>query len=375
MTATPEADRFYLGLALELARRAEGRTSPNPLVGAVVVRDGRIRGRGFHARAGEPHAEVVALAEAGDDARGADLYVTLEPCSHQGRTPPCVDRVVSSGVRRVIAAMEDPNPAVSGRGFTRLQEAGVEVLVGVREDEARRLNEAFRLSIRRGRAFVHLKLAATLDGRIATRSGDSRWVSSEESRARVHRLRNACQAILVGIGTVEADDPLLTVRLPDEPERRPLRVVLDPGLRVSADRALLSPGEAPHTLIACRSSAPPAAQERLRGRGVGVLSVPERPEGQLDLAALLKALYDRGIMEALVEGGGATARTFLDQGVVDRVHWFVSPRLLGGTDAVPALAGASPERMDEAWTLEGVEVERVGPDLYVTGVPVKGQSC
>lgn len=373
-TATPEADRFYMGLALELARRAKGRTSPNPLVGAVVVRDGRLRGRGFHPRAGAPHAEVLALDEAGDDARGADLYVTLEPCSHHGRTPPCVDRVIASGVRRVVAALQDPNPAVAGRGLAALREAGIEVSVGVREAEVRRQNEAFCLSIREGRAFAHLKLAATLDGRIATRTGDSRWISCAQSRERVHRLRDACQAVIVGVGTVEADDPRLTVRLPGEPERRPTRVVLDPHLRVSADRTLLAPGEASSTLLACGPRASAEAEARWRDRGAEVVRLPEHPDGSLDLAALLKVLYARGMMEALVEGGGTTARGLLDQGLADRVHWFLGPRLLGGADAVPALGGRSPARMDEAWDLDDLEVERVGTDLYLTGVPVKGRA-
>jgi diaminohydroxyphosphoribosylaminopyrimidine deaminase/5-amino-6-(5-phosphoribosylamino)uracil reductase len=361
-----------MGLALELARRAEGRTSPNPLVGAVVARDGRVWGRGFHPRAGAPHAEVLALAEAGEAARGADLYVSLEPCSHHGRTPPCVDRVIASGVRRVVVAAEDPNPLVAGNGLAALREAGLAVEVGVRQAEARRMNEAFCLSIREGRAFVHLKLAATLDGRIATRTGDSRWVTSEASRERVHRLRRKCQTVIVGVGTVEADDPRLTVRLPGEPEGRPLRVVLDPSLRASADRILLAPGEAAHTVLACGPWASAEAEAAVAARGAEVLRLPVLPDGRLDLAALLKGLYGRGMMEALVEGGSVTARSFLDQGLVGRVHWFLSPRLLGGVDAVPALGGQSPERMDEAWRLEGVEVERVGPDLYVTGVPTRG---
>lgn len=372
MTPTAEADRFFVGLALELAARAAGRTSPNPLVGAVVVRDGRVVGRGFHPRAGEPHAEVFALDEAGEAARGADLYVTLEPCSHRGRTPPCADRVAASGVRRVVAAMEDPNPLVAGQGFARLRAAGLQVVAGVREAEARRLNEAFCLSIRERRAFAHLKLAATLDGRIATRTGDSRWVSSPESRERVHRLRDRCQAVVVGVGTVVADDPRLTVRLPDRPERRLLRVVLDPNLRAPLDRSLLaSPEEAAWTLAVCGPGAPGRAEEAFRAAGAEVLRLPAAPGGSLDLGLLLKDLYGRGMMEVLVEGGAATARALLDQGLADRLHWFLSPRLLGGADAVPAVGGVSPERMADAWRVEDLEVEAVGSDLYLTGRPAR----
>jgi diaminohydroxyphosphoribosylaminopyrimidine deaminase/5-amino-6-(5-phosphoribosylamino)uracil reductase len=365
---TAEADRFYMGLALELARRGVGRTSPNPAVGCVVAREGRVVGRGFHPAAGEPHAEVFALEEAGPQAQGADLYVTLEPCAHHGRTPPCADRVLAAGVRRVVAAMEDPNPRVAGEGFRRLREAGVEVAVGVREAEARRLNEGFCLSIRARRAFVHLKLAATLDGKIATRTGHSRWITSPESRERGHRLRDACGAVLVGVGTAVADDPRLTVRLPGKPERRILRVVLDPRLRCPPHLALLAPGEAAHTVLACAEGADPTRARELEARGARVLPLPRRG-GPVDLEALLAALYEGGTMEVLVEGGSETARSFLDAGLVDRAHLFLAPRLLGGRDAVPMVGGASPERMDDAWGLKDLEVERVGPDLYLTGVP------
>lgn len=371
MTPTAEADRFYMDLALELARTAAGHTSPNPMVGCVVARDGKVIGRGFHPRAGEPHAEVFALNEAGQGARGADLYVTLEPCSHHGRTPPCADRVIEAGVRRVVAATEDPNPRVSGRGVRRLREAGVEVLVGVRQTEAQRLNEAFNLSIRRERAFVHLKLAATLDGRIATRTGDSRWISCEESRLRVHRLRDRCQAVVVGVGTAVADNPRLTARLPGQPERRPLRVVIDPRLRLPDSLSLLSPGEADSTLIACGPGPDPGRAKELRERGVEVLPLP-LSGGRLDLGELLRVLYARGMMEVLVEGGGETARTFLDAGLVDRMHVFLSPRILGGADSLPMVGGSGPDSIDEAWGLGDVEVERVGPDLYITGVPGRG---
>lgn len=370
-SAQTEADRFYMGLALELAALGRGRTSPNPIVGCVVAREGRVLGRGHHPRAGEPHAEIYALREAGASAAGADLYVTLEPCSHQGRTPPCAHRIAASGVRRVVAAMEDPNPKVSGTGLRVLREAGVAVELGVREEEARRLNEAFALSIREGRAFVHLKLAATLDGKIATRTGESRWISSEESRLRVHRLRAGCGAVMVGVGTAVADDPRLTVRLPGEPERRILRVVIDPGLRAPSTLGIFSPEEAPHTLVACRREADPAAVEAFAARGVETVPIPTLtgPGAPLNLQDLLKMLYDRGIMEVVAEGGGETARSLLDQGMVDRVHLFYGPRLLGGRDSVPMVGGEGPDRIRDGLELAAVEVERVGPDIYVTGVP------
>ncbi|GAB4267116.1 MAG: bifunctional diaminohydroxyphosphoribosylaminopyrimidine deaminase/5-amino-6-(5-phosphoribosylamino)uracil reductase RibD [Deferrisomatales bacterium] len=362
-----EADRFYMGIALDLARKGLGRTSPNPAVGCVVARDGRIVGRGYHPQAGQPHAEVFALEEAGEQARGAELFVTLEPCAHQGRTGPCAERVVDSGVRRVVVATRDPNPQVAGRGLEILRRAGLEVEVGVREAEARRLNEAFFLSIRERRPFVHLKLAATLDGKTATGAGDSRWISSPESRRRVHALRDRCGAVIVGVGTAVADDPRLTVRLEGRPERRIPRFVLDPSLRAPPTLWMLSGEEAAFTTRVC-------ARGALSGRdpGPGPVLPVDAPEGRLDLAALLAHLYARGIMEVLVEGGSETARRFLDAGLVDRIHLFLSPRLLGGRDARPVLGGRSPERIDEARAVDELEVERVGPDLYLTGVPRKG---
>jgi diaminohydroxyphosphoribosylaminopyrimidine deaminase / 5-amino-6-(5-phosphoribosylamino)uracil reductase len=371
VSAGTEVDHFYMGVALELARKGIGRTSPNPMVGAVVVQAGRIVGRGFHPKAGDPHAEVLALEQAGTSAKGATLYVSLEPCAHRGRTPPCTEAVLASGVARVVAAMEDPNPLVKGQGLRRLREAGISVDAGVREPEARRLNEAFCLSIREGRAFAHLKLAATLDGRIATHSGDSRWITSPESRARAHDLRARCGAILIGVGTAAADDPRLTVRLEGEPERRVLRVVLDPRLRAPERLSMLSGEEAAHTLLACREEAEADRGARLRARGLEVLSLPASPLGGMDLRALLTALYRRGIMEVLVEGGGETSRAFLDQGLVDRFHGFYSLRLLGGRESVPMVGGPGPDRIDQAVRLESVEVERIGPDLYVTGRPAR----
>jgi diaminohydroxyphosphoribosylaminopyrimidine deaminase/5-amino-6-(5-phosphoribosylamino)uracil reductase len=266
--------------------------------------------------------------------------------------------------------MTDPNPRVSGAGLQKLRDSGIEVTAGLREPEARRMNEAFCLSIQARRAFVHVKLAATLDGRIATRTGHSRWITSEASRLRVHRLRDACGAIIVGARTAAADDPKLTVRLPGKPERRIRRVVLDPLLRTPTSLAMLRPDEAPYTVIACSAEPDAERADRLEGCGVSVLRLPTA-DGRLDLGALLARLYAEGTMEVLVEGGGETARGFLEAGLADRVHLFLAPKLLGGRDAIPMLGGTSPDRMEEALTLADLEVERVGPDLYVTGLPAR----
>ncbi len=366
---TRAADAFYMDLALDLARRGLGHTSPNPAVGCVVARHGRILGRGYHPAAGQPHAEVFALREAGIRARDADVYVTLEPCSHHGRTPPCVDVLLRARPRRVVVAMEDPNPRVAGRGIRALREAGIAVEAGVGEDEARRLNEAFALSVVARRSFVHLKLAATLDGRIATAGGDSRWITSPESRQRVHRLRQLCGAVVVGVGTAVADDPKLTVRLPGAEPQWVTRVVLDPALRTPAGSHLLDPESAGHTLLACSEGAEAAHGDRYRGLGCQVLPLPGQ-RGHLDLGALLAELYRRGRMEVLVEGGAETARRFLTAGLVDRVHLFYAPKLLGGRGSLGMLGGPDPQHIADALDLEQLEIERSGPDVYVTGRPV-----
>ncbi|MDF1555775.1 MAG: bifunctional diaminohydroxyphosphoribosylaminopyrimidine deaminase/5-amino-6-(5-phosphoribosylamino)uracil reductase RibD, partial [Deferrisomatales bacterium] len=331
-----------------------------------------ILGRGFHPAAGQPHAEVLALREAGALAHGADVYVTLEPCSHHGRTPPCAGALVEARPQRVVVATVDPNPQVAGRGIRALRDAGIPVEVGVGEREARRLNEAFALSVTARRSFVHLKLAATLDGRIATAAGDSRWITSAESRQRVHRLRQLCGAVVVGVGTAAADDPRLTVRLPGAEEQWVTRVVLDPALRIPPGGHLLDPDSARHTLLACGERAAAERGDRYRGLGCQVLPLPG-PPGRLDLGALLAELHRRGRMEVLVEGGAETAQRFLADGLVDRVHLFYAPKLLGGRGSLGMLGGADPERIADALELAELEVERVGPDLYVTGKPVNSE--
>ncbi len=353
------------------ARLGLGRTSPNPAVGAVVVRAGRIVGRGHHARAGGPHAEVVALRAAGDLARGADIYTTLEPCDHFGRTPPCSRAILAAGIRRVVVGSRDPNPLVQGRGVARLRRNGVEVVRGVLAEECDRLNAPWFTFITQGRPHVTLKAAVTLDGRIATRDGDARWVSGPEARAWVHRKRNEVDAVLVGAGTALADDPALTVRLPGGRGRDPLRVVLDTRLELPARLRLFREKSAAPTLLAHASAPSPRSPlaVSIRSGGEGRTAVEllrcRRGPGGVDLRDLLRKLAERGVTHLLVEGGAAVHARFLEEGLADEVAVFVAPKILGG--GLSLVHGRGPARMEEALRLEQVRMERLGDDVLVTG--------
>lgn len=355
--------------ALDLARRGAGRTSPNPMVGAVVVREGRIVGEGYHEKAGTPHAEVHALRAAGPAAAGATLYVTLEPCNHHGRTPPCTEAIIAAGIARVVAAVKDPNPRVAGSGLARLRAAGIAVTEGVLAEEARELNEAFFHFITTGRPFVIMKYAMTMDGRIATATGESRWISSPEARERVHRLRAAADAVMVGIGTVLHDDPLLTCRVPGG--RDPVRVVVDSRLRIPPSARVLSVrSEAPTWLATTPLAAPErrAAIRSLRRTGacpVEILEIPAR-DGRVDLGALLAELGRREITSVLLEGGAELNAAMLAAGAVQKVLGFVAPKLVGGREA-PGPVGGSGVALPEAWRVEGLKVEKVGEDVLLTG--------
>lgn len=321
--------------ALRLARRADFRTSPNPMVGCVIVAHGVAVGEGFHERAGGPHAEVVALQAAGDRARGGTAYVTLEPCSHHGRTPPCTQALLAAGVSRVVIAMLDPDPRVRGRGVRLLRDRGVHVDIGVGVEQAAELNRAYLQHRLTGRPLVSAKFACTLDGRIATRTGESRWITGEAARRHAHRLRHEHDAVLVGVGTVLCDDPLLTARFPGA--RQPLKVVLDRGGRT-----------------------PPTARVRL-GPAPLVIDPGE------DLAALLGSLAQRGILSVLVEGGARVLGSFFDAGLVDRVYAFLNPSVMGGETAPAAVAGLGAGTLDERARLERVGIERLGDDILISG--------
>lgn len=360
------ADAAFMRLALTLAERGRGRVSPNPLVGCVVVHDGTVVGEGWHAQAGGPHAEVVALAAAGERTRGATVYVTLEPCDHHGRTPPCTEALLDAGVARVVAATLDPNPMVDGRGVARLQQGGVRVDVGLLAAEAEEQNEVFRVAQRERRPFVLYKTAMSLDGKIAVRTGRSRWITGETARDRVHRWRDQFDAVAVGINTVLLDDPLLTTRI--DGGRTPRKVVFDSVARTPTTARLFDEdpqGVPGRVTVFVTDDAPAARVAALRDRGAEVVAVSAQ-RGRPDVAAALAELHARDVTSLLLEGGGTLAWDFFACRSVDRVAWFIAPKLLGGSAAGP-LGGLGVASVDEAFTLDGVRTETIGHDLLVTG--------
>ena len=358
-----------MDLARDLAERGRCTVAPNPLVGAVVARDGTLISEGWHARAGGDHAEVRALKDAGEAARGATMYVTMEPCNHHGRTPPCTDAVLRAGISRVVVGHLDPDPRMRGRSVSLLREAGLEV--EVLEDPAfEHQNEQFLHYMRTGRPFVHLKLAATLDGRIAAAGGDSRWVTGEAARRRAHELRAEAGAVLVGANTVRTDDPLLTVRdLPAEPPRI-TRVVLDPRLTTRPDSRLASSAREDAVLVFTNEESLDGREGELEALGVEVVAAPLGPEG-LDLAFVLDELGRRGIRGVLVEGGAKTATRFVEQGLADKLTLFYAPKLLGA-EGVPVVGALGVTRMAEALKFSVSGVEAVGEDVAVTLYPIRG---
>lgn len=356
--------------ALSLARKGQGKTSPNPAVGCVLLRDGVIVGEGWHRKAGTPHAEVHALRSASEKARGADVFVTLEPCSHHGRTPPCADALIAAGVARVFIGMQDPNPLVQGGGIAALRSAGIPVECGILEEECRRLNEPFIKHVTTGLPFVILKSAMTLDGRTAMASGDSKWITSEKSRRHVHRLRAMVDAVMVGVGTVIADDPQLNCRMGVRGSE-PIRVVVDSRLRTPPDAALLSLDSSAKTLFATIAGDSPRAAEFI-ARGAEILSCREE-DGRVDLADLLARLGGLGIQSVLLEGGRELAGAALRKGLIDKFLLFFAPKLSGGGDGFGLFSGVGPARMADAHALRDLSVRRFGEDILIEGYPER--SC
>lgn len=365
-----KTDQYYMKIALELAETARGKTNPNPLVGAVIVKDGMIVGSGLHRKAGEPHAEVHAFRMAGDHAKDATLYVTLEPCSHYGKTPPCAELVKNSGVKRVVVAMEDPNPLVAGRGINLIKEAGIEVKVGILETEARLLNERFIHNMISARPFVISKVAMTLDGKLATYNGHSKWITGDEARETVHRLRNQVDGIMVGIGTVLLDDPELTTRLPEGGGKNPIRIILDSNLRTPIDAKIVKVTDEMKTWIVIGENVDLEKMSALTAMGVEVISAPTTETG-LDLSLVLKKLFERGITDLLLEGGSELNGAFLKENLIDKYLVYVAPKLLGGRNSKTPFAGSDRESMEEAVNLEFHSIEQIGSDICITAYPKK----
>ncbi|MDR1274677.1 MAG: bifunctional diaminohydroxyphosphoribosylaminopyrimidine deaminase/5-amino-6-(5-phosphoribosylamino)uracil reductase RibD [Odoribacteraceae bacterium] len=361
-----EEDLRHMRRAIALADRGGGFVHPNPLVGAVVVKEGRVIGEGWHERYGEAHAERNALAACGEDPRGATLHVTLEPCCHHGKTPPCTDAIIAAGIARVVVALEDPNPLVAGKGIERLRQAGIAVETGVRASEAREQNRVFLKYITTRRPWVTLKTAMTLDGKIATRAGDSRWITGEAAREMVHEARSRHMAVVAGIGTVLADDPLLNARLPGREARQPARVIVDSRARLPLESRIVQTARLYATLLMHAPDAPGERLEALRAAGV-VCRTCAGMDGRVDVTDLCRQLGEAGIDSLLLEGGSELNHSFLSARQVDEVLAFIAPKIVGGAGAKSPVGGAGVERMRDALELVDVQVSRVGEDILIKG--------
>lgn len=366
-------DIEFMRRAITLAQRGEGAVSPNPMVGAVIVRDGRVLAEGWHRKYGGLHAETDALSSCSADPSGAVMYVTLEPCCHHGKQPPCTDAIIRAGIPRVVVGMTDPNPLVAGKGIEILRNSGIEVETGLLESEIRRQNRVFVKFITQRRPWVVLKWAMTLDGKVAAASGDSRWVSGEESRHLVHELRGRCMAVAAGIGTVAADNPMLNCRI--EGMRQPLRIVVDSRASISTDSDfVLSAGEFPAMLVHT-GAADSAKLLTLRAAGVRTLECPSSPDGHVNLSVMLDRLGAEGIDSILVEGGPGLNWSFLDFGLADEFYIFAAPKLVGGMAAPGPVGGAGMQKMSEALPLEIDSVSRCGEDILIHAFPKNAGSC
>jgi len=368
-------EEFFMRRALELAAQARGLTSPNPMVGALLVKKGKIISEGYHKKAGTPHAEAVAIDAAGEKATGATLYVSLEPgCHREKRTPPCTQKIISSGIGKVIIAMEDPNPKVSGKGIGELRKARIKVVSGVMEDKARELNEYYIKHITTGMPFVIMKVAMTLDGKIATPEGESRWITGEQARSMVHRLRGDVDALMTAIGTVKADNPRLTCRSGEE--RSPARIIIDPDLEIKMNACVVS--TPPDTIVVTRKAG-------IKGRKPEVMSQsPEREEKKgsllrkgirfieyegekVDLTWLMKELGKLGIISLLIEGGSSLNSYCLESGIVDKIMFFIAPKIIGGKESFPAVGGRSFRKLEDAYLIKDIKIRRIGNDILIEG--------
>ena len=357
-------DRFYMQMALDLAARGKGRTSPNPMVGAVIVKGDTIIASGYHRKAGTAHAEAAALKKAGSRAKGATLYVNLEPCCHTGkRTPPCTKAVIQAGIKEVVTAMIDPNPNVSGKGLYALRKAGIKTRSGVMKEEAQKLNEVFITHITRKRPFVILKIAQSIDGKIATAKGESKWITGPEARERVHTLRNEVDALLVGIGTVNADNPSLDCRT--RGGRNPFRIIVDSRLQISLSSKVLTHDDG-KTIIAATENADKNKLQTLARRGIRVL-ICRGKAGKVDLNRLMTELGKLDITSVMIEGGSSIAASALSQNIVDKVMFFTAPKIIGGVDAFPSIGGKSPASLKNAIKLKDMHTCYLGEDILIEG--------
>ena len=370
MNSGSDSDAAYMARALELASIGEGSVSPNPMVGAIVARNGTVIGEGYHQRFGGPHAEVNALRKAGPDSTGATIYVTLEPCVHYGKTPPCVDEILAAGIKRVVVARQDANATVDGEGIKQLRRAGLDVAVGVLEERARRLNEKYEKFVAAGLPFVTLKIAQTLDGRIADSTHNARWITSKPARKFVHSLRRAHDAVLVGAGTVVADDPSLTIR--HVKGRQPTRVILDGRLSAPASAKVYSSNDSIRTVVVASESAPKERLAALSERGVELFVFKDKhaPRQRIDLDRLLEGLAEKGITSILVEGGSGVFSDFLKRGLVDKLLVLVAPKVLGG--GVQAVESSREAFLRSAQAFDFTDVRMIGPDVLIEAVPSEG---
>lgn len=365
-----DKDTYFMQMALELAEKGRGAVAPNPMVGAIIVKDGRIIGAGYHEKFGEGHAEVNAIRSATEDVAGATIYVTLEPCSHYGKTPPCSDKIIEKKIGRVVIAALDPNPLVSGRGVKKLQAAGIEVVTGILAEESSRLNEIFMKYIVAKEPFVVMKAAMSLDGKIATRTGESQWITGPAARERVHQLRSALSGIMVGVQTVITDDPQLTSRIPGG--KNPLRIIVDSTLLIPLEAKVLQNQELAKTIIATTERADRNKAALLEAAGIELLTVPAK-DGRTDLKVLMRALGERGIDSILLEGGATLNFSALQANIVDKVQVYIAPKLIGGETAKTPVGGEGIEKLSQAFGVLDLKASSVGEDILLEGYLAKNE--
>lgn len=357
-------DKVYMKRALELAELGRGKVAPNPMVGAVIVKAGKIIGEGYHKKYGDNHAEVNAFANATEDVSGATLYVTLEPCAHYGKTPPCAKRIVKEGIKKVVIGVLDPNPLVAGKGVNILKDAGIEVVVGVLEEECRKINEVFMKYIKTSRPFVLMKYAMSLDGKISTATGKSKWISCEKSRRDVHKLRNNLSAIMVGINTVIKDNPMLNCRI--EGGNDPIRIIVDSNLRIPLDSKIVNTSNNISTIVATTHKADKDKIKLLEERNVEVIVAKEK-DGRVDITSLIDKLGEKKIDSILLEGGSEINFSCLQEGIVDKVRIYIAPKILGGNNAKGAVGGRGVSEMIESFNIENIDISTIGSDIVVEG--------